>query len=327
MFAALAENGKALAAYAAEMRPFRFSVQHHAAASGQAWRDLCHKTEDLGYTTLYVPDHFGDQWSPTVAMTIAAECTKDLRVGALVYDVDYRHPVMQAKEAATLDLAYPGRTIFGFGAGWMKTDYEEAGMAYDSPGTRIDRMKEALTIMKALWADGSCTFEGEHYKITNAQGFPRPSTPGGPPIVVGGGGKKVLTIAAQMADTIGVNPNLAAGAVGPEVAKTAVASAYRDRIQWIKDAAGDRFESLDLQVLTFMSAIVPNRDEMIANIAPLFDLSPEVAADVPIINIGTEEQIIETLQKRREEFGLNDIVVQGDAMDTMAPIVAKLAGT
>ncbi len=154
------------------MRPFRFSVQHHAAADGKAWRDLARKTEDLGYTTLYLPDHFGDQWSPTVAMTIAAEVTKTLRVGALVYDVDYRHPITQAKEVATLDLAFPGRTIFGFGAGWMKTDYDESGIAYDSPGTRIDRMKEALTIMKALWPDGTCTFEGEHYTITNAQGFP-----------------------------------------------------------------------------------------------------------------------------------------------------------
>jgi len=309
------------------MRPFRFSVQHHAAADGPAWRDLCRKTEDLGYTTLYLPDHFGDQWSPTVAMTIAAECTQSLRVGALVYDVDYRHPVMQAKEAATLDLAYPGRTIFGFGAGWMKTDYDESGMAYDSPGTRIDRMKEALTIMKALWADGTCTFKGEHYTITNAQGFPRPSTPGGPPVVIGGGGKKVLTIAAQMADTIGVNPNLAAGVVGPEVAKTALGEIYRERIKWIKEAAGDRFDSLDLQVLTFMTAIVPNRQEMIANIAPLFDISPDLAEDIPLLMIGTEDEIIEQLQKRREELGFNDIVVQGDVMDVFAPIVAKLAGT
>ncbi|MDP1795274.1 MAG: TIGR03621 family F420-dependent LLM class oxidoreductase [Acidimicrobiales bacterium] len=309
------------------MRPFRFSVQHHASASGEAWRELARKTEDLGYTTLYLPDHFGDQWSPTVAMTIAAECTQSLRVGALVYDVDYRHPVMQAKEAATLDLAYPGRTIFGFGAGWMKTDYDEAGIDYDSPGTRIDRMKEALTIMKALWADGSCTFKGEHYTITNAQGFPRPSTPGGPPVVIGGGGKKVLTIAAQMADTVGVNPNLAAGVVGPEVAKTALGEIYRERIQWIKDAAGDRFDSFDLQVLTSMTAIVPNRSEMIANIAPMFDISPELADDIPLIMIGTEEEIIEQLQKRREELGFNDIVVQGDVMDAFAPIVAKLAGT
>lgn len=309
------------------MRPFRFSVQHHAASDGKAWRDLARKTEDLGYTTLYLPDHFGDQWSPTVAMTIAAEVTQNLRVGALVYDVDYRHPVMQAKEAATLDLAYPGRTIFGFGAGWMKTDYEEAGMQYDSPGTRIDRMKEALTIMKELWANGSCTFQGEHYTITNAQGFPRPSTPGGPPVVIGGGGKKVLTIAAQMADTIGVNPNLAAGVVGPEVAKTALGEIYRERVQWIKDAAGDRFDSLDLQVLTFMTAIVPNRDEMIANIAPMFDISPELANDIPLLMIGTEDEIVEQLQKRREELGFNDIVVQGDVMDAFAPIVARLAGT
>ncbi|HVV38621.1 MAG TPA: TIGR03621 family F420-dependent LLM class oxidoreductase [Acidimicrobiales bacterium] len=309
------------------MRPFRFSVQHHAASDGNAWRDLARKTEDLGYTTLYLPDHFGDQWSPTIAMTIAAEVTQSLRVGALVYDVDYRHPITQAKEVATLDVAFPGRVIFGFGAGWMKTDYDESGIAYDSPGTRINRMKEALTIMKALWADGTCTFNGEHYTITNAQGFPRPSTPGGPPVLIGGGGKKVLTIAAQMADTIGVNPNLRSGAVDAETAKSAMGDVYRERMQWIRDAAGDRFDSLDLQVLTFMTQVVDNRDEVLANIAPLFGVTPEEAADIPLAMVGTVDQIVESLQKRREEFGFNDIVVQGDAMDAFAPVVAKLAGT
>jgi probable F420-dependent oxidoreductase len=309
------------------MRPFRFSVQHHAASDGKAWRDLARQTEDLGYTTLYLPDHFGDQWSPTIAMTIAAEATQSLRVGALVYDVDYRHPITLAKEVATLDLATEGRTIFGFGAGWMKTDYEEAGIAYDSPGTRIARMHEALQVMKALWVDGECTFKGEHYTITAAKGFPRPHTAGGPPILIGGGGKKVLTIAAQMADTIGVNPNLRSGAVDMETARSAMGDVYRERMQWIRDAAGERFDSIDLQVLTFMTQVVENRDEVIANIAPLFGVTPEEAADIPLAMVGTVDQIAESLQKRREEFGFNDIVVQGEAMEAFAPVVAKLAGT
>lgn len=309
------------------MRPFRFSVQLSGAASGKEWRDKARQVEDLGYTTLYIPDHFGDQWSPTIAMTIAAEATETLRVGALVYDVDYRHPITQAKEVATLDLATEGRTIFGFGAGWMKTDYEEAGMPYDSPGTRIDRMHEALKIMIDLWENGSCTFKGEHYTITDAKGFPRPHSTPRPSIVIGGGGKKVLTIAAQVADTIGVNPSMAAGVVGVEAARSAVAEEYRNRMQWIKDAAGDRFDSLDLQVLTFAVQIVPNRDEVIAQIAPLFDLTPEMAAEMPIALIGTEEQIVEQLLQRREEYGFNDIVVHGEEIETFAPIVAKLAGT
>ncbi|MEY2419287.1 MAG: hypothetical protein QOG90_1967 [Actinomycetota bacterium] len=302
-------------------------MQHHAASDGKAWRDLARQTEDLGYTTLYLPDHFGDQWSPTIAMTIAAEATQSLRVGALVYDVDYRHPITLAKEVATLDLATEGRTIFGFGAGWMKTDYEEAGIAYDSPGTRIARMHEALQVMKALWADGECTFKGEHYTITAAKGFPRPHTAGGPPILIGGGGKKVLTIAAQMADTIGVNPNLRSGAVDMETARSAMGDVYRERMQWIREAAGERFDSIDLQVLTFMTQVVDNRDEVLANIAPLFGVTPEEAADIPLAMVGTVDQIVESLQKRREEFGFNDIVVQGEAMEAFAPVVAKLAGT
>jgi probable F420-dependent oxidoreductase len=224
-------------------------------------------------------------------------------------------------------LAFPGRTIFGFGAGWMKTDYDESGIAYDSLGTRIDRMQEALQIMQTLWADGECTFAGKHYTINDAKGFPRPSTPGGPPVLIGGGGKKVLTIAARMADTIGVNPNMKAGAVTLDTAKSALGDVYRERMQWIRDAAGTRFEQLDLQVLTFMTQVVDNRDEVLANIAPMFGVTPDQAADIPLAMVGTVDEIVNQLQQRREEFGFNDIVVQGEVMDAFAPVVAKLAGT
>src|SRR3954447_1758065 len=119
------------------MRPFRFAVQTSTAPDGRAWRERARKMESLGYSTLYIPDHFGDQFGPLVALTVAAEATTTLNVGTLVFDIDYRHPVVLAKEWATLDLMSGGRTEFGIGAGWMKTDYEEAGMPYDRPGVRI----------------------------------------------------------------------------------------------------------------------------------------------------------------------------------------------
>src|SRR5687768_3494767 len=175
-------------------------------------------------------------------MTIAAEATSTLNVGALVLDNDYRHPVVLAKEIATLDLATGGRVEFGIGAGWMKSDYDESGIAYDTPGERIERMVEGLAVMKQLWREGSATLDGKHYTINNAQGLPRPASSNGPKIVIGGGGKKVLSIAAREADIIGVNPNLSAGYVGPEVAESAKATYYRDRLRWIREAAGDRFD-------------------------------------------------------------------------------------
>ena len=307
-------------------KPFRFAVQSHSAPDGKAWRDHARKVESLGYSTLYVPDHFGDQWAPMVAMTVAAEATDTLKVGALVFDNDYKHPVVLAKEVATLDLASGGRVEFGLGAGWMKSDYDESGIPYDRPGVRIDRMEEGLAIMKALWAEGSATFAGTHYTVNKAQGLPTPAQRPHPPILIGGGGKRVLSIAAREADIVGVNPNLKAGYVGPEVAAETTAEKYAERIGWIKQAAGDRFDDLELQVLTFVVQIVPNRDEVIANLAPLFGVTPAEAAEVPLALVGTVDEICETIERRREQYGFNYWVVPDPEIETFAPVVERLTG-
>lgn len=309
------------------MRPFRFGVQTHGAADGKAFRGLARQAESLGYSALYLPDHFADQWAPTVAMTIAAEATEQLKVGALVYDNDYRHPVVLAKEVATLDLATEGRVEFGIGAGWMRTDYEQSGIPYDSPGVRIDRLEEALTVMKALWADGKASFDGRHYRITDAQCAPQPHTRPHPPILIGGGGKRMLSLAAREADIIGVNANLAAGAVGPEVAQSAKAERFKERVEWIREAAGDRFDDIELQVLTFMTQIVSNARELMETMAPAFGMTADEAAEVPLVVVGSIDEICETLQRRREEYGFSYLVVQGEAMADFAPVVERLAGT
>lgn len=308
-------------------KAFRFALQTSTKPSGKEWRDLARQVEALGYSTLFVPDHFGDQWAPLVAMTVAAEATAQLRVGTLVLDNDYRHPVVLAKEIATLDLATEGRVEFGIGAGWMQSDYDEAGMPYDPPGLRIDRMVEGLAIMRSLWAEGSATFKGEHYEVTNAQGLPRPHSRPHPPIIIGGGGRRVLSIAAREADIVGVNPNLRSGRVGPEVAQSAKGERYRERLQWIRKAAGERFDDLELQCLTFMVQFTDDREEAYRNLAPLFGLSPEEAKDVPIALAGTVDQICETLQQRREEYGLSYIVVHEPEMVAFAEVVERLAGT
>src|SRR6516165_10337449 len=148
------------------MAAFRFALQASGAASPGAWRDLARKTEDLGYSTLYVPDHLDDQWAPMVAAIVAAEATTTLRVGTLVLDNDFRHPVVLAKEAATLDVVTGGRFEFGMGAGWLRTDYEQSGKPMDPPAVRVARLAESLAVMRALWRDGTATFEGEHYTVT-----------------------------------------------------------------------------------------------------------------------------------------------------------------
>ena len=202
-------------------RRFRFGVQLHTATSGEAWTGAARRAEDLGYSTLFLPDHFGDQLAPVPALMAAADATTTLRVGALVWDNDYKHPVVQAKEAATIDVLSGGRVEFGIGAGWMTSDYEQAGIPKDRAGVRIARMVEALAVYRGHWGDGPFDFEGEHYRIAGLDGFPKPVQRPGPPILIGGGGPKVLAIAAEHADIVGVNPPIPKGYIDASTASQA----------------------------------------------------------------------------------------------------------
>jgi probable F420-dependent oxidoreductase len=309
------------------MAAFRFALQASRAASPGAWRDLARKTEDLGYSTLYVPDHLDDQWAPMVALTVAAEATTTLRVGTLVLDNDFRHPVVLAKEAATLDVVTGGRFELGMGAGWLTTDYAQSGIPMESPSVRVARLAESLEIMRAMWRSGSATFTGEHYRVDGALGSPAPVTVGGPPLVIGGGGKRILTLAGRYADTVSVVPSLTAGYIGPEVAAESVVDKYADRVRWASDAAGERAGDLEFQCWTATVQVVPNAREVVESLAPLFNLTPDQLRAAPVALIGSVAEIADTLRKRREELGFSNIVVHEAEMDALAPVIAELAGT
>ena len=158
-----------------------------------------------------MPDHFGEELAPLPAIAMAAAHTTTLKIGALVFDNDYKHPAILAKEAATIDLLCDGRLELGIGAGWMKTDYDALGLQYDPPAVRVDRFEEALHVIKQCFTGEKFTYHGEHYRITDYASYPKPAQ-AHLPILVGGGGKRVLSIAAREADIIGVNPNLRARA-------------------------------------------------------------------------------------------------------------------
>jgi probable F420-dependent oxidoreductase len=209
----------------------------------------------------------------------------------------------------------------------MTTDYEQSGIAHDAPGVRISRMSESLAVMKELWSTGTCTFSGDHYTVTGAVGFPRPHRRPHPPIIIGGGGRRVLGIAAREADIVGVNPSLAAGRLGPEVVETTTAEYYDQRIGWVREAAGERFDSLELQCLTFVVQIVPDRQDAVDRLSSVMGSTPEQVDGSPIVLIGTIEQIVETLVERRERWGFSYIVVHEAEMEAFAPVVAALAGT
>ncbi len=309
------------------LHPFRFGVQYGKPESPQAFRETARKVEDLGYSSLFCHDHFWDSWSAIVHPVVAAEVTTTLRVGTLVYAADYRHPAVLAKDFATLDLVAEGRTEFGIGAGWLTDDYEQAGIALERPGIRIDRMIEALEVIQGLWRGESFSYHGEHYQISGMVGRPLPHTPGGPPVIIGGGGKRVLTEAARRADIIGLNPNLRSGTVGTDAARSSVAAEFALRRQWIADAAGDRLADIEIQLNTFMALVTENADSVFAEFAPEFGLTPQEAQEVPLVLAGTVDDICEQLHHHREAYGASYIIIHDPEVTAMAPVVARLAGT
>jgi probable F420-dependent oxidoreductase len=308
-------------------RPFRFGVMAANARSSSEWVETAKKAEDLGYSALLMPDHFGDQLSPLAALSTAAAVTETLRVGALVFANDFRHPAVLAKEAATLDLLSDGRLEVGVGAGWMNDDYASTGIVQDRPGVRIDRMIEGIEVLRGLWSNEPFSFVGDHYTITDMTGHPRPVQPGGPPLVVGGGAKRVLSTAARLADIVGVNPNVGEGTVGPEAIASMSADATEQKLGWVRDAAGDRFDSIEISILKFVTIITDARDVVAEKVGGAMGMDAPTILASPHTIIGSAEQVADELVEQRERWQGSYVTVQSDALDSFAPVVAALAGT
>lgn len=308
-------------------RKFRFGLQVPKAESAKAWRDIATKAEGQGFSTLFMPDHLEDQFAPMPALAAAAAATTDLRIGVLVADNDYRHPVVHAKELATLDVLSDGRLEVGIGAGWMRTDYDKSGIAYDPPGIRIDRFVEGLAVIKGLFADGPFSYEGRHYTIADLDGLPKPLQRPHPPVLIGAGGPRMLAIAAREADIVGVNPSLRSGAVDMATAADATLAAYDRKLTVLREAAGARFDDLELSCLLFFVVETGDRLGFATNIAPMFGVSAEEALEVPVAVTGSVDEMCDQLEARRERWGISYVVCQAGAADVLAPVVARLAGT
>ena len=207
---------------------------------------------------------------------------------------------------------------------------ESAGIQLDRAGVRIERMLEAVDVLKGLWSNEPFSFTGDHYSIRDLEGTPIPCQPGGPPIIIGGGGKRVLTAAAQQADIVGLNASLHAGSVGPETALSALGERFLERRNWVEEAAGDRFAQIELQMNTFMTAVTSSTseaEEMFNGMAPMFGLTAEQAKTIPMVLAGTVNDVCEQLERYRDQYGTSYWVIHDGEIETMAPVVAKLAGS
>jgi len=309
------------------VHPFRFGIQCKGPADAAGWPALARKVEDLGWSTLTVADHLDDQLAPVPAAMAAAAATTTLRVGTMVLANDYRHPVMVAKEAATLDVLTGGRFELGIGAGWMTSDYDAAGIPLERPGVRIDRLAEALAVLRGLWDDGPLSFEGDHYRVQELTGRPAPVTTGGPRLVIGGGGERVLRLAAKTADVVALNVNLRAGVIDERAFPDGTPDATDRKLEWVRDEAGERFDQLELQVRVHLAMVTDDRTGVIDELAPAFGLTRAEAAATPHALVGSVEEICDQLVERRERWGISYVGMSGDQLDAFAPVVQRLAGT
>lgn len=310
-------------------RKFRFGVMCSHASSAADFCEKARQAEALGYSTLFVPDHFIDHpLAPMPAMAAAAAVTDTLRVGSLVLGNDYKHPVVLAREAATLDLLSDGRLELGLGAGWMTADYEQAGLELDRPGVRIDRLEESIAVLKGLMGNEPFTFRGKHYSITDLDGQPKPVQRPHPPFIIGGGAPKILGLAAREAAIVGVNANLRGGvAISDDAARSMTGAATDQKIAWLRDAAGAGFDDLEIQSFVGFTTFTDDRRPLAEMMAGAFGVSPEEALETPVVLAGTVDQMIDDLHARRERWHMSYVVVGVDVMKEFGPAVAKLAGT
>ena len=312
--------------------PFRFGVQLHASPS-DGWREHVQGIEKLGYSTVFWPDHFSSQWEPTAALAAVAAVTERLNVGTLVYDVDYRHPVVLAKAAATLHLISGGRHEFGIGAGWMESDYQEAGIAYDRPGLRIERLDEALQIIHSMWTEEKTSFSGKHYTIREvAQAAPLAKGER-PRVLIGGGGKRVLSLAGRHADIVGINPTMVDGKITAETPRGLAPERVREKIGWVKTAAaaaGRDADAIEFNTLSFVIAVTDDPKPLREAISRNTGLSVEQVIDCPLFLTGPASEICDRLEQRREETGISYAVIQGrepGVVESFAEgVVDRLAG-
>lgn len=307
---------------------FRFGLDIGENTSRDVLVDVVRRAEAAGFSVVTGPDHIGSRLAAVLPMlAVAAEVSATIRISPMVLANDHHHPVMLAKDTATMDILSNGRFELGIGTGWIQQQYVAAGVPYDSARIRVDRFEEAIHVIKGCWSGEPFTFEGDHYQ-TKAVTCPRPYQRPHPPILVAGAGPRMLNIAGREADIVSLAPLTPGSSTFERFGSDLGSSGDRlaAQIQWIRDGAGPRFDEIELSVFAHHVVVSDDRQVAAEEFAASTGSRLEEIEQSPHVLIGPTEAIIETLLHRREAFGISYIVFDADDFDAVAPIVTQLAG-
>jgi probable F420-dependent oxidoreductase len=324
-------HGPTAGAYSPPMRPFSFLAGIETVMDGRSLAAEARRAESMGFAALVVPDHLIEQLSPIPTLATIAAATERLRIAAFVHNNDLRHPAVLAQDLASLDVLSGGRLDVAIGAGWNKPEYDAIGLSFDPVPVRQSRLEEAVTVLKGCFADGPFSFSGEHYTIRDLDLHPKPVQRPHPPFMIGGGGRRTLALAGREADIVGLAPRILSGERSDPASLTFAAAA--EKIGWVREAAGDRFDDLVINVYpsTWPITITDHPRAEAAKVvdelrgrSPI-DLTVDDVLDAPQVFIGTVDGLVEKFRTLRDRLGISSFMVGG--IDDMAPVVERLAGT
>jgi probable F420-dependent oxidoreductase len=300
------------------LRRFRFGV-NCTTTSATEWLESARKVEGLGFSTLIAQDHLGAQLAPLAALAAAATVTTRIRLATLVLDNDFRHPALVAAETATVDALSGGRMELGLGAGWLQSDYTKTGFPFDAPAVRLARLAEAVQICKLLFAsEAPVSFHGRHYCLKDMEPLPRPVQKPRPPIMVGGRLKRALSLAAREADIVSIS------LLDRRLPGRPTPPTFDEKVQWVREAAGERFSELELHVNGSVVAITDAREAAVQAFAARTGQTPAEALASPGTLVGSIDSVVDKLHAMRERFGISYWAIHARDVDAFAPVLARL---
>ncbi len=313
------------------MRPFRFLADVREIVTGAELAARARRAEQIGFHGLVVPDHLLGQLSPVVAMATIAAATSTLRMSAFVMNNDLRHPAVVAQDLASIDVLSGGRVDVAIGAGWNRPEYDAIGIAFDPTPVRQARLAESITVLKGLFTGAPFSFAGEHYTITDYAAAPIPVQRPHPPFFVGGGGRRTLTLAGREADIVGLAPRILSNATVDAASLTFAAT--REKIDWVRDAAGQRFPSVELNIYpsTWPVTVTDNLrrearriiDELRSSTG--VELTEDEVIDSPHLFIGSIDRLVEKFLQLREDLGISSVML--GEIDQLTPVLERLSGS